>query len=198
AEVEDVVVDAELVGDPAGVVDVGHRAAARVGLAAPQLHGDADDLVALLLEERGRDRGVDAARHGDQDPHAGAPEDENARRRSTAAGTASSAASTSASVLDQPSERRRLPAATSRGTPMAASTWLGSWAPEAQEDAADAKTSRSSSSTSSASASMPGMHTWQLPATLARRSRVTGSTAVSTRPSMTSWRPSARRSRSAP
>ena len=48
AEVEDEVLDAELVGDPAGVVDVAHRAAPRVGVAAPELEGDADDLVALV------------------------------------------------------------------------------------------------------------------------------------------------------
>ena len=47
AEVEHEVVDAELLGDPAGVVDVGHPAAPGVALAAPQLHRDADDVVAL-------------------------------------------------------------------------------------------------------------------------------------------------------
>jgi hypothetical protein len=35
AEVEDVVVDAELVGHPAGVVDVGHRAAPGVAGSPP-------------------------------------------------------------------------------------------------------------------------------------------------------------------
>src|SRR3546814_7417282 len=49
--------DAELVGHPAGVVHVGDRAAPRVGLAAPQLHGDPDHLVPLLLQQGGRDRG---------------------------------------------------------------------------------------------------------------------------------------------
>jgi hypothetical protein len=69
----DVVDDAELLGDPAGVVDVADRAAAGVGLAAPQLHRDADDLVAGL-EQAGRgDRRVDAAGHGGQDLHRGAP-----------------------------------------------------------------------------------------------------------------------------
>src|SRR3546814_11485091 len=43
AEVEDVVLDAELASHAASVLDVGHRAATGVGLAAPQLHGDADD-----------------------------------------------------------------------------------------------------------------------------------------------------------
>ena len=45
AEVEHEVVDAELLGDAAGVVDVGHRAAAGVAVAAPQLHRHADDVV---------------------------------------------------------------------------------------------------------------------------------------------------------
>ena len=46
-EVEDVVRDVELRGDAAGVLDVGHAAAAGVGLAAPQLERDAGDVVAL-------------------------------------------------------------------------------------------------------------------------------------------------------
>ena len=65
-EVEDVVGDAELLGHPAGVLDVGHRAAARVAHAAPQLHGGADHVVALLEEQGGRHRRVDPARHGDE------------------------------------------------------------------------------------------------------------------------------------
>ena len=69
-QVEDVVGDAELLGHPAGVVDVGHRAAARVRRAAPQLEGGAHHVMALLDQERGRDRGVDASRHGHQHPHA--------------------------------------------------------------------------------------------------------------------------------
>ena len=46
AEVEDVVFDAELIGHAAGVVDVADRATTRVAGSAPELHGDADDLVA--------------------------------------------------------------------------------------------------------------------------------------------------------
>jgi len=56
AEVEDVVLDAELRCNPAGVVDVGDRTAARVGLAAPELHGHADHVVAGVDQQRGRDR----------------------------------------------------------------------------------------------------------------------------------------------
>ena len=56
AEVEHVVVDADLRRGTAGVVDVGGRAAAGVGLASPQLHRDADHIVALGHEHRRRDR----------------------------------------------------------------------------------------------------------------------------------------------
>ena len=51
-EVEHVVFDAELVGHPAGVVDVGHGAAAGVAGSAPQLHGDPRDVVAGLKQPR--------------------------------------------------------------------------------------------------------------------------------------------------
>ena len=142
AEVEHVVVDAELVGDASGVVDVGDRAAAGVALAAPQLHRDAGDAVAPLDEQRRGDRRVDAARHRDDDlsvrarAHANAPA--ILRSCATAAGTASSARSTSAAVDGQPSESRSEPCASSRLTPMAASTCDGSCAPLAHDDAADA------------------------------------------------------------
>ena len=68
-EVEDVMVDPEPGRDPAGVVDVADRAAARVACPAPELHRGADDVVALLEQERGRDRGVDPARKPDQHSH---------------------------------------------------------------------------------------------------------------------------------
>ena len=113
-EVEDVVHDAELLGDPAGVLDVAHRAAARVTRAAPELHGGAHDVVTLLQQQRGRDRGVDATGHGDEDLHA--------RRRATASATTEAARSTSASVVVAPSDRRSAPLASSAGTPIAEST----------------------------------------------------------------------------
>ena len=73
AEVPDVVGDAELLRHPAGVVDVAHRAAPGVGLAAPQLHGHAHHLVPVG-EQAGRGhRRVDAARHGHEDLHAATP-----------------------------------------------------------------------------------------------------------------------------
>ncbi len=68
-EVEDGMIDAELLGDAARVVDVAHRAATAIAVAAPQLHRDADDLVPGFEEQRGRDRRVDAARHGDHHLH---------------------------------------------------------------------------------------------------------------------------------
>ena len=69
--VEDVMGDAEPVGDGAGVVDV---LAGAAGPAAPdrlamivELEGDADHLGAAARRQRGHDRAVDAARHGDDD-----------------------------------------------------------------------------------------------------------------------------------
>ncbi len=63
AEVENEVIDPELLGDSAGIVDIGDRATTGVAVAAPQLHRDADDLVALPLQQHRRDRRVDAATH---------------------------------------------------------------------------------------------------------------------------------------
>ena len=68
-EVEDVVGDPELLGDPPGVLDVGYRAAASVGWPTPELHGGSDHLLAGVDQECSRHRRVDAAGHGDQHPH---------------------------------------------------------------------------------------------------------------------------------
>ena len=73
--VEDVVRDAERLGDPARVVDVLAGAAGALamgrGAVVVELERDADDVVALLREER-RDHGrVDAARHRDDDARVG-------------------------------------------------------------------------------------------------------------------------------
>ena len=65
AEIEHVVFDAESICDSAGVVDVGNGTTAGVGRAAPELHGDTDDLVTGIHQQGGRDRRVDPARHGD-------------------------------------------------------------------------------------------------------------------------------------
>ncbi len=81
-EVEDEVVDAELLGDAAGVVDVGHAAAPGVALPAPQPHRDADDLVTVARQQRGGDGRVDAAAHRDHHLHGRAA----MRRRNVAHG----------------------------------------------------------------------------------------------------------------
>ena len=90
-EVEDVERDAELAGDATRVVGGVERAAALLELAVRvgdvvQAHPDADDLDALLVQERRRDRRIDAARHGDEDPLGS-----RRRRRWTDAGRAATA-----------------------------------------------------------------------------------------------------------
>ena len=72
--VEHVMGDAEPVGDRLGVVNVlagaaGLRAPGRLALVV-ELQGHADHLGAAPRGERGHDRAVDAARHGDDDPRA--------------------------------------------------------------------------------------------------------------------------------
>ncbi|MEZ5323221.1 MAG: hypothetical protein R2698_14345 [Microthrixaceae bacterium] len=64
-EVEHVVLDPELVRDLAGIVHVGHRAAARVRLATPQPHRHPHDVAAGLDQQRRGDRTVDTTRHRD-------------------------------------------------------------------------------------------------------------------------------------
>ena len=94
-EVEHVVRDIELRRDPAGILHVRDRAATGIAVAAPELEGDAGDLVAGIAHERGRDRRVDASAHRHQHAaHAGTA----ARSRATAAGIKVTARSTSASV----------------------------------------------------------------------------------------------------
>ena len=104
-EVEHVVRQVELRGDPTGVLDVGHRAAAGVAGATPELQCHAGDVVPLVAQQRGRDRRVDAAAHRHEHlhvcrptPSAHAAVHAAARSRATAAGTRASARSTSASV----------------------------------------------------------------------------------------------------
>ena len=63
--------DADSLGHAAGIVDVLARAAGPLtmrGLAViVELQSDADDVIALLLEESRHDGGVHAARHRDDD-----------------------------------------------------------------------------------------------------------------------------------
>ena len=69
--VEHVMRDADALGDRARVVDVLAGAAGALAVRrramVVKLQRDADDVVALGLEQRRRDRGIDAARHGDDD-----------------------------------------------------------------------------------------------------------------------------------
>ncbi len=72
-EVHDVVANAELARNPAGIVDVFDAAALLVAaeffraLFGPKAHGDADDFVALFVQEGGRDGAINAAGHADDD-----------------------------------------------------------------------------------------------------------------------------------
>jgi hypothetical protein len=67
-EVDVLDLDAQHVGHRSGVQEVlARRAVLAVVVVFPVLHEDADDLVALLLEQPGGDRGIDAA--GQTDDH---------------------------------------------------------------------------------------------------------------------------------
>ena len=70
-EVEDVMDQSQLIGDPAGIVDVGNRAAPRVRAPAPELQGGAHHVGAPeVAGQYGRgDRGVDPSRHGNEHSH---------------------------------------------------------------------------------------------------------------------------------
>ncbi len=92
------------------------------------------------------------------------------------------ATSTSAWVVDHPSDRRRDPEASARSSPRAARTWDGSWAPLAQLDAALASTPCSCSRRKrSASLSTAGRQTLAMPATRCSRPVPSG-TALSMAP----------------
>src|SRR5262249_56362413 len=73
--VEQVVGDADPLRHRARVIDVLAGAAGTFavgrGAMVVELQRDADDVVALGLEQRRRDRGIDATRHGDD--HTGVP-----------------------------------------------------------------------------------------------------------------------------
>src|SRR3989442_8798 len=111
--VEDVVRDAERAGDGPRIVRRLRSAAAPEPLRrlvgrgpGRDAHGDSDDLVALLDEQRGRDGGVDAPAHPDDDSLGHAPE---CRRSSSQCLAPSSSVSRTltrrASTLDRKSTR---------------------------------------------------------------------------------------------
>ena len=130
-EVEHQVVDAQLLRHAAGVVDVGHRAAAGVAVAAPQPHGDAHHLVAVAQQLGRGDRRVDAAAERHQHLH-DAPPSRRRTRRSRCDGAARRPRRRGRHRPRwwwRPSVRRSAPSASSRGTPIAASTCDGSIAP---------------------------------------------------------------------
>ena len=108
-------------------------------MTAPELHGGPDDVVAVVLEEGGGDRGVDTTGHGHEDLHA-AP----SRSRSTTPGSPSRRG-----LCPHPTSSGRGTAQTAEGgclgTPMAISTWLASIAPLVQAEPAEAQTPASSS-----------------------------------------------------
>jgi hypothetical protein len=70
-EIEDVMRNVEPGGDPAGIVDIAPGAAgpglAGRGAVIIELQGDADDVVARMLEQAGDHRRIHAARHGHDD-----------------------------------------------------------------------------------------------------------------------------------
>src|SRR3990170_6521782 len=79
---------------------------------------------------------------------------ERERSRDTIPGRTSSTYSISSRVLSLPTVRRRLPRASSSGTPIAVSTWEGSREPEVQAEPLDADTPCRSSAMRIASPSM--------------------------------------------
>ena len=120
-QVQHVVRNAELLADAARVVDRVERAAGpvrKVVAVAEELHRRADDVVALLDEQRGGDGRIDAARHRDEDRAA----DVSARDPvstgapcSTRAGKTSATRSTCSSVVSAPRLMRTAAFARSAG-----------------------------------------------------------------------------------
>ena len=75
--VEHVMRNAEPRGDRAGIVDVAAGAAGALavgrGAMIVELQRDADHVIAGFRQQRRRDRGIDAARHGDDNARVGRP-----------------------------------------------------------------------------------------------------------------------------
>ena len=112
--VEDVVGYSQRAGDPARVHDAVEPATGARGsrflLVAERLHGRADELMAPLGQQRGRDRGVDPPGHGHQDPLPGhgqwRPASATARARVTMSMVRRDASATSADVVVRPRLKR--------------------------------------------------------------------------------------------
>ena len=128
-EVHDVERDVELGRHPAGVVGRIGRATAllHLGIAVGDVveaHPDADDLVALRVQDRRCHGRIHAAGHRDQDPaHAGTPWPSGSaataivpiRMEAMTRGTTSLAVAISSSVVVRPRDRRSAPLASSSG-----------------------------------------------------------------------------------
>src|SRR5690606_12920109 len=194
----DVVGDAKLVRYPARIFHRRQAAAAALGKLAirqirrPQLHRNADDVVAFLFEQRRRHGAVHPAAHGDHDANfmlrRRTGRQRPPRRRAvrslhgshsflrqirTAAGarprslatlsaTASTTAATSSIVVYLPTVTRKAPSVSSLGKPTARSTWAGSSEPEVQAEPAEAAMPAKSRLSSSDSPSTPGKLKWAL------------------------------------
>ena len=64
-------IDAELLRNPAGIVDIGHRTTTGVAVATPQPHRDADNLVAGVDQFRRSNRRIDATAESNRAPSRG-------------------------------------------------------------------------------------------------------------------------------
>ena len=166
-EVEDVMVDPEPCRHATGVFDVAHRAASRVARTAPELHRGPHYVMARFGQQRGRDRRVHPTRKPDQHPHA---QFSQSNGDMSAAGRLQLLSRAGAALpLGTKRVPRRCPTPSScdrerasRGVspprpcrPIANRTWLGSTAPLAHADPAEAQTPSSSRTMSSSSASTP-------------------------------------------
>jgi len=69
AEVENQMIDAQLLCNPASVVDITHTAATGIAFTTPQSHGHSDHVVSLVAQNGRSYRGVDSSRHGHQNLH---------------------------------------------------------------------------------------------------------------------------------
>ena len=148
----------ELLGHPPGVLDVGHRAAARVGRAAPQLEGRPHHLVRRAARPGGRRRPTSRPLR----TWPPGTRTAQSRSRSTGPGTTASTRSMSAAVVCRPQREADRRCGASAAQPHGGRTWLGSSAPLEQAAPAETRTPASSSRTTSASLSTPAKRTWEI------------------------------------